>query len=145
MPPNPVLAVPVRFVNPRDLDARLRKVDERIRRRAYELYCQHAGQATERADWAQAERELNAAPVAGIADEPNEIRLTACVPGVNPSDVTVDVLPDEIVVEAGRNGEIERYHRFHLPARVDATRVAAHMHGSELDVIAPKAGHGSGD
>lgn len=138
MRPLPVFSVSVKPVDPRALESRLEKLKERIRRRAFDLYCQRGKQGCDTEDWKKAEGESCVAPLAGIADEENDIRITACVPGVQASDLTVDVLPNEIVIEADHEGEIQRYKRFHLPAPVNAAHVEAHMHGSELDVIAPK-------
>lgn len=139
MRPLPVSPVAVRLVSPHTLDARLERLKERIRGRAYDLYCRRGNRGCETDDWKKAEGECCATPLAGMVDEENDIRITACVPNVNASDLIVDVLPNEIVIEADRNGELERYKRFHLPAPIDASHVEARMHGSELDVIAPKA------
>lgn len=133
-----VVPVTVRAVNARELERRIEKLKERIRQRAYELYCRRSRKCEAIDDWAQAEAECCAAPLAGLAEEGNNIRITACVPGAAASDLAVDVLPDEIVIEADRNGEIERYKRFPLPAPVDANAVKACLRGSELDVIAPR-------
>lgn len=139
MRPQPVLPVTVKPLEARELEARLQKVKERIRRRAYDLYCGRTRKGTPLEDWKQAENECCAAPLAGMAEEENDIRITACVPGASAGELVVDVLPDEIVVEADRNGEIQRFKCFHLPATVDPKRVEAHLHGTELDVVAPKA------
>lgn len=137
---SPVLPVAVRTVDTRDLESRLAQVNARIRQRAYDLYCARPHKGTALDDWTEAENECCAAPLAGMADEENDIRITACVPNANASDVVIDVLPNEIVIEADRAGEIERFKRFRLPSPIDANHVRAVMHGSELDVIAPKAG-----
>lgn len=139
MRPQPVLPVAVKSMDPKALEARLEKLNERIRRRAYDLSCRRGKQGCETDDWKRAEGECCAAPLAGIADEENDVRIAACVPNASAPDLIVDVLPNEIVIEADRNGEIERYKRFHLPAPVDATHVEARLRGFELEVIAPKS------
>jgi hypothetical protein len=53
--------------------------------------------------------------------------------------LVLDVLPNEIIVEDERNGEVQRFTRLPLPARIDPGRVTAHLEGNELDVIALKA------
>lgn len=137
----PMAPVAVKAADTHSLEAEIDKVKERIRRRAYEIYCRRGrgGQGSALEDWKRAENECNAAPLAGMADEENDIRISACVPNVNAADITVDVLPTEIVIETDRNGQMERYKSFHLPEPVDVNRVEAHMQGSELDVTAPKA------
>jgi HSP20 family molecular chaperone IbpA len=138
MRPLTVSPVAVKVVDSRAMEARLEKLRERIRRRAYDLYCRRGNQGCQKDDWKKAEGEVCVAPLAGMADEENDVRITACVPNANAPELVVDVLPNEIVIETDRNGEIERYKRFHLPAPIDATHVEARMHGSELDVVAPK-------
>ena len=73
-------------------------------------------------DWLAAERERAAAPLVGVADEERDIHITAYVPGADASEIAVDVLPDEIVVEADRNGQISVLHGCRMPARM--TRIA---------------------
>jgi HSP20 family molecular chaperone IbpA len=82
------------------------------------LYCRR-GNRKESAleDWLLAERERDAAVLVGVADEDRDIHITACVPGVNAADLAVDVLPNEIVVEADRNGKVERFTRPREPGR----------------------------
>lgn len=139
MRPPCVLPVVVRRIDAPVLEARLAKVRDQIRRRAYDLYCRRGSKGSETDDWKQAESECCAAPLAGVADEGNDIRITACVPNVSASDLAVDVLPNEIVIETDRNGEVERFRRFHFSAPIDANHVEAHLKGTELDVIAAKA------
>ena len=87
-------------------------------------------------DWRCAEREISEAPLAGITESGNDIRITACVPlGLK---LTLEVLPDEIVVEGVRNGEVRRYTRFALPVRIDTATVTAQLNGNELDILAHK-------
>jgi HSP20 family molecular chaperone IbpA len=130
--------VAVRSVDAQDLEPRLAAVRDRIRQRAYELYCaRRQREAIE--DWILAEHETDAAPLAGMAEEEHDIRITACLPDAEAADLTVDVLPDEIVVEADSNGCVERFTRFHLPAQVDARHVTARLRGTELEIVAPKA------
>ena len=137
----PVRLVPVKLYNARDLESRLESVKEQTRRRAYDLYCRR-GERTGSAlgDWIIAERECNAVPIVGVAEEERDVRITAFVPNADTSELTVDVLPDEIVVEADRDGKIERFTRLRMPARIDPGRVEARLCGAALEVVAPKAG-----
>ena len=137
----PIRPVPVRSCDSCDLESRLESVKDQTRRRAYDLYCSRGkrnGNALE--DWKMAERECDAAPLAGVADEGREIRISAFVPNADTSDLAVDALPNEIVVEADRNGKVERFARLRMPARIDASRVKARLCGPALEVVAPKAG-----
>src|SRR5690348_9041771 len=98
MRPLPVLPVAVRLMDSRALETKLEKLKERIRRRAYDLSCRRGNQGCQTDDWRRAESECCAAPLAGVADEENDIRITACVPNDSASDLVVDVLPNEIVI-----------------------------------------------
>ena len=136
----PVRPVPVRACDARDLEARLESATDQTRRRAYDLYCRRGNQrGSALDDWLAAERERAVAPLVGVADEERDIHITAYVPGADASEIAVDVLPDEIVVEADRNGKIERFTRLRMPARIDQDRVKARLCGPELDVVAPKS------
>jgi|SRR5579862_6996347 len=131
-------AIPTKTMNIRDLETRLEPVRNRTRQRAYDLYCRRGNRGgTALDDWLLAERESQAVPLAGIAEEERDIRITACVP--NASEMAVDVLPDEIVIEADHDGQIERFTRVRMPARIDANRVKARLCGTKLEVVAPKA------
>ena len=137
----PIRPVPVKPCNARDLEARLESVKDQTRRRAYDLYCRRGNQkGSALDDWLMAEREKDAAPLVGVADEGRDICITACIPEANASEVAVDALPNEIVVEADRNGKVERFTRLRMPARIDADHVKARLCGTELEVVAPKAG-----
>lgn len=134
-----VRQVAVKPVDAADLEARLAPVQDRIRQRAHALYCRRGereGSALE--DWLHAEREFNAAHLAGMDEGDGDIRITACVPDVNASDIGVDVLQNEIVVETDHAGKVERYERFRLPAKVEGAGVKARLRGTELNVVAPK-------
>lgn len=132
-----IMNIPVITSDAAKVEAKLRKVNGEIRQRAYELYCRRAaGQGTALDDWRCAEREISEAPLAGITESENDIRITACVP--HGLKLSLDVLPDEIVVEGVRNGEVRRYTRLALPVRIDTATVTAELNGSELDILAHK-------
>lgn len=133
--------VPVKPCDARDLESRLASVKERTRRRAYDIYCRRGKRnGNDLEDWKLAEREREAAPLVGMAEEERDIRITAFVPNAETAEVAVDALPNEIVVEADRNGKVERFTRLRMPARIDASRVKATLCGPALEVTAPKAG-----
>jgi hypothetical protein len=75
-----------------------------------------------------------------VADEERDVCITAFVRNADTSELTVDVLPDEIVLEVDRDGKIERFTRLRMPARIDPGRVEARICGAALEVVAPKAG-----
>lgn len=131
--------VSVKCGDARDLERRLDALKAETQRRAYYLYCRRGdqkGSALE--DWSLAERPTQLAPLAGLTEDERDVRIVACVPGAKQCDLMVECLPNEIVLEANRNGEIERYTRFRLPGAVDTAKVTAQLRGSELEVVAPR-------
>ncbi|HVW83211.1 MAG TPA: DUF2934 domain-containing protein [Bryobacteraceae bacterium] len=135
--------VPVRSVDPRHLQTKLDAMKDRIRGRAYSLYCRRGGAHGDALhDWILAEHESNLAPLAGVTEDEREIRITAFVPGVNVAELSVDILPGEIVLETDREGKIERLSRFPLSAPIEPDRVEARLRGSDLEIVAPKANCG---
>jgi HSP20 family molecular chaperone IbpA len=137
----PVRPVPVKSYDARDLESRLESVKDQTRRRAYDLYCRRRNQnGSALGDWTLAERECDVAPIVGVADEERDVHITAFIPNADTSELAVDVLPDEIVLEADRDGKIERFTRLRMPAPIDAGRVKARLCGPALEVIAPKVG-----
>jgi HSP20 family molecular chaperone IbpA len=137
--------VPVKSIHANEIETRIEPVRNQIRQRAYELYCkrgQRNGDAL--GDWLLAERERAAAPLASIFEDDRDVRITACVPAAEAADLAVDALPNEVVVESDHEGRVERFTRFHMPARIDADRVKARLCGSRLEVIAPKVDRARG-
>ena len=127
-----------------DNEARFRKkfdkLQDRIRKRAFELYCRRARLGSEKADWLQAERETVLSPLAGIEDNGNEIRIIAAVPDVDPVHLTVDVLPGSIVVEGeAATSPVERYSVFPLHNPIKPAAVRAEFSNGDLTIVAPKA------
>jgi HSP20 family molecular chaperone IbpA len=132
--------VAVHPMDARGRELKLEAVREQVRRHAYDLYCRRGNQhGTALDDWLRAEHEVNLAPLAGVAECDRDIRITACVPGVDARDLAVDSLPEEIIIEQDRNGGLERMTRFPLPSRIETDRVEAGLRGSKLEVMAPKA------
>jgi len=109
---------------------------DRIRQRAFELYCRGANPGAEKADWLQAERETILSPLAGMEDNDRDIRIIAAVPPADASKLTVDVLPDAIVMEGEGS---KRCSVFRLPCRIDPARVRAEFSHGDLMIVAPKA------
>src|SRR5882757_6311782 len=122
----PMKPVAVHPMDAHDRELKLEAVREQIRRHAYDLYCRRGSQhGSALEDWLLAEHEINLAPLASVAECDRDIRITACVPGVNACDLAVDSLPEEIIIEEDRNGGVERITRFPLPSRIEAELVEA--------------------
>src|SRR5579863_9677894 len=89
----PVKSVVITPENEAGFRKRFDNLRDRIRKRAFELYCRRTSPGEDKADWLQAEGEMLLSPLAGIEDNDNEIRIIAAVPDVDASHLTVDVLP----------------------------------------------------
>jgi HSP20 family molecular chaperone IbpA len=140
MPGLPAKSVVIKPEN----EARFRKkfdnVQDRIRKRAFELYCRRASLGADKADWLQAEREMELSPLAGIDDNDDEIRIIAAVPDVDAGHLTVDVFPGSIVVEGEAvKSPVERYSVFPLHQPIDPASVKAEFSNGDLIIVASKA------
>jgi HSP20 family molecular chaperone IbpA len=116
------------------------RLKERIRRRAFELYCRRTRPGTEKEDWLQAERETLLSHLAGIEDNGTDIKVTAAVPDVDPSHLTVDILPDSLVVEgdSAMDGSMERCSAFPLHCVINPATVRAELRSGDLVIKASK-------
>ncbi|MDE3198862.1 MAG: Hsp20/alpha crystallin family protein [Acidobacteriota bacterium] len=131
--------VPVIHGNPVEFEARLRPMEDKLRKRAYELFCERSHEATPEDDWTRAEHEMNLLHLSGVSDEGEGFRITGSVPCDCTASLAIDAFPSEIVVESLKGGRLERYTRFRLPGPIDTSKVHAHLNGLELEVMAPKA------
>ena len=140
MPGSPVKSVVITPENEARFRRRFDNVRDRIRKRAFELYCRRSSLGADKADWLQAEREVMLSPLAGIEDNDNEIRIIAAVPDVDAGHLTVDVLPRSIVVEgeAAKN-PVARYSVFPLHDHIKTAAVKAELSNGDLTIVAPKA------
>ena len=140
MPGAPVKSVVITPDNEARFRKRFDKLQDRIRKRAFELYCRRARLGSEKADRLQAEREIILSPLACIEDNDNEIRIIAAVPDVDPGHLTVDVLPCSIVVEGeAATSPVERYSVFPLRGPIKPAAVRAEFSNGDLTIVAPKA------
>jgi HSP20 family molecular chaperone IbpA len=73
-----------------------------IGRRAFERFLARGGlHGYDRQDWIDAERSLVFAPPAELLEEDTEFRIRIAVPGLEPTQVRVSVLPRAIIVDGG--------------------------------------------
>jgi HSP20 family protein len=74
---------------------------DEIRRRAFCLFESRGGaHGHHKDDWLDAERSLIFAPPAQLIDEDNEYEIRMAVPGYEPGQIRVNVLPRCIIVDA---------------------------------------------
>ena len=73
-----------------------------IGRRAFERFLERGGlHGYDRQDWIDAERSLVFAPPAELVEEDAEFKIRIAVPGIEPSQIRVSVLPRTVIVDGG--------------------------------------------
>ncbi len=135
----------------------LASLAERIRERAYELFCERGSDdGGDVDDWLTAEREI-CWPAAELDEDENEFELKVALAGFEPHDISVVANPRELIVKAEHaserkdmNGEDEAsvhwtefrsesvYRRVELPSDIDVNRVEAKFKHGMLEIEAPK-------
>jgi len=142
---------PHREVVPAGIFESVQSVLDEIQRRAFDVFQRRGGtDGWDLDDWFQAERQL--LPEAELIERENGFQLQVALPGYEPKDIQVVVLPDSILVQAkaahrlegeGRvrfsefkKEEVSR--RFELPHAIDVDKVAAKLDKGILHVAAAK-------
>lgn len=138
----------------------MERMQQRIRRRAYEIF-QSRGAGIGRAfdDWLSAEHELLWKPPIELAEHDGEFELDVALPGIEPKDLEVRVTSEDLLVR-GSTGhahaeEQEKVHvcelecgevfrTVHFPKRVDPEHVKADYRRGLLHVTAAIAKDQSG-
>lgn len=117
---------------------------DRVRERAYELFCDRGGEAGhEHEDWLRAEEEVMCGADAAVVETGRELRLRCRLPGFTASGIRVRAGDGEIVVEAERQGEgvgLEMrnvFRRMTPRAAMDVRGVTAVWDGAVLEVTVP--------
>src|SRR5689334_20080636 len=78
----------------------LEEVQQRIARRAYELFEGRDGAGDPFSDWLRAEQELVSKPPVELREKDGAFTIIAALPGVEPKDITVDIAPQDVVITA---------------------------------------------
>jgi HSP20 family protein len=90
-----------------------------------------------------------------VDDRENEIVVNADAPGFEPSDFSIEVVGDSLVLKAERKEEEEKgngyhyrrgrfYRRVSLPHGIDAEKIEARYHNGVLEVRVPKGEEAKG-
>ncbi len=133
----------------------MREAREAVAQHAYYLSQQHGftpGKDLE--DWFRAESELFRAVPIEIAENEDELRMLAEVPGYAAEDIDIHLEPKRLVIrgkaetehveEKGNLSYSERagreiFRAVHLPVQVDPEKASAVVHEGVLEVTLPKA------
>src|SRR5262249_34971336 len=92
-------SVPIR--KPSSISDQTQEIQDRIMRRAYELFEQTGGlPGHDLEHWAQAERELVWKPAIELREVDGQLQLEAAIAGVDPKDIGIEATPDDIVLKA---------------------------------------------
>lgn len=137
----------------------LASLAERIRERAYELFCERGSDdGRDVDDWLMAEREI-CWPAAELDEDDDEFELKVALAGFEPHDISVVANPRELIVKAEHTSERKDvegsdesdvhwtefrsesvYRRVDLPSEIDVNRVEATFKHGMLEIDAPKLG-----
>jgi HSP20 family protein len=129
----------------------IRRMEDRIARRAQEIFQNHGSMGRELDDWFTAENELVWKPAVELKEKDSHFELQAAVAGIDPKDVHVEVTPEELLIRGEtrterkedkghvylsefRSGSLFRSVRF--PKKVDPNKVRAEIKNGLLTVTA---------
>jgi HSP20 family protein len=133
----------------------IEKVQDRIIRRAYDLFNSNGGVfGRDLDDWLQAERELVWKPAIELEEKDGEFFLQVAVPGVESKDIDIEVTADDILIKAETNHEHKEtksevhfcefasgnlFRSIRLPKPIDTDKVKAELKNGLLTLKAPIA------
>ena len=90
--------VPIRRT-PSILD-QMREMEDRIMRRAFDVFSGNGIFGRDLDNWLQAEGELVWKPAVELCEKGNGFRLEVAVPGVDPKNIDIEVTPEDILLRA---------------------------------------------
>lgn len=130
----------------------MRDIQDRIMRRAYEIFEQDGGASGRDFEhWTRAERELYCKPAIELAESDGHFVLQAAMAGLEAKDIDIEVAPEDIVLRAevhhehtGRKGTVhyteletgKLFRSIHLPKTIDADTVKAEFKNGLLRLTA---------
>jgi HSP20 family protein len=144
-----VIPRPTNAVSP-ELD----DLQQRIRKRAYELFRERGEADGALGNWLRAERELVWRPAIALREKDGRFEILAAVPGVDAGDLDVQVSPEAILIVGNvahqhtpNKGTIHQcefeggrlFRAIHLPAKIDPGKVKTEYRNGMLLLTAPIA------
>lgn len=132
----------------------LEQLHQRIARRAYDLFRGRDGWGDAFGDWFSAEQELVSKPVVELREKDGTFTIAAAIPGVEAKDITVDITPQDVVIQAASEhrhtedkGQVHRceftagqvFRSLSFPKTVDATKAKADYQNGMLSITVPIA------
>jgi HSP20 family molecular chaperone IbpA len=133
----------------------LQKMEERIMKRAYDIFSGKGSTFGDDLDnWLAAERELVWKPAIELREKDNQFEIRIAVTGIEPRDLNVEVTSDDLLVKGETKtekkeskGEVHTsefqsgslFRSIHFPKKVDPSKVKAEIKNGLLTVVAPIA------
>ncbi len=130
----------------------LEQLQDAIRRRAYDLFRNKGSLWTgSLADWFNAEHELVWKPAIELRRKNNEFELLAATPGVSPTDLDVEITPEDVLIKAEihhkhapEEGAVEvcefnggqLFRTVHFPEKIDPDSATAEYRNGMLRLTA---------
>ena len=129
----------------------MREVQNRVMRRAYEIFSENGVFGRDFENWLRAERELVWKPAVELCERDGAFRVEIAVPGVEANDIEIEVTPDDILVRANISHEHREekgtvhicefetgrmFRTIHLPKKIDPDRVKAEFKNGMLNLTA---------
>jgi HSP20 family molecular chaperone IbpA len=143
-------AVPIR--KPSSVFDQLKEMQDRVMRRAYEIFEQNGGMiGRDIENWSQAERELFWKPAFELSEKEGRFLLEAALPGVDAKDIDIEVTPEDIVLQANtQHAHAEQkgivhycefqsgrmFRSIHLPKKINPDKVKAEFKNGLLRLTA---------
>ena len=132
----------------------LEQLHQRIARRAYDLFRGRDGWGDAFGDWLSAEKELVWKPAVELREKDGAFTIAAALPGVEAKDITVDITPQDVVIQAATEhqhtedkGQVHRceftagrvFRSLPFPKPVDAAKAKAEYQNGMLHITVPIA------
>lgn len=132
----------------------LEQLHQRIARRAYDLFRGRDGWGDAFGDWLSAENDLVWRPAVELREKNGAFTIAAALPGVEAKDITVDITPKDVVIQAATEhkhtedkGQVHRceftagqvFRSLTFPKAVDATKAKADYQNGMLNITVPIA------
>jgi HSP20 family protein len=143
-------------IRPTDnISPEINRLDEQVRRRAYELSRADGAAHDPSANWLRAEQDVSWRPAVELRRKDNAFVVLAALAGLEPDQVEVAVTPHDLLVQSdivhrhsGDEGEVHvcEFHRgrlfraVHFPEAIAPDRMKAEMRNGLLRITAPLAG-----
>jgi HSP20 family protein len=131
----------------------LRKMEERIMLRAYDIFTGNGSELGRDLDnWLAAERELVWKPAIELKEKEDQFEVQVAVAGIDAKDVKVEVTEEDLLVrgETRREKKEEKgkvhttefqtgslFRSIHFPKKVDPNKIKAELKNGLLTVVAP--------